>query len=172
MLNEDQKYPSHKPLRLHDYDYSQAGCYFVTICTQDRKPWFGQIVNAEMRLSVAGSMVQSVWTSLPERFPDLQLDLFVVMPNHLHGLLLLTQQMRERPEKKALRPTVSRMVDLFKGAAASRIRATVARDFAWQRSFYDAIVRNPQMLEDIRHYIVNNPACWAEDTLHEGEDLS
>ncbi len=157
--------PVRKPLRLRNSDYSEAGYYFVTICTQNRVPWFGEIIDGEMCLNQAGSIAQSEWLSLPRRFPGLQLDLFVVMPNHLHGLLLMPRVKEGSEEENVPRSTVGRMIDLFKGAATFRIRATVVPDFVWQRSFYDSIVRSPLMLENVRHYIVNNPTRWVEDTL-------
>ena len=76
-----------RSLRLNGYDYAQAGAYFVTICTQDRACLFGDIVDEEMRLNDAGRMVRSVWEGLPDRFPGIETDAFVVMPNHVHGIM-------------------------------------------------------------------------------------
>jgi putative transposase len=78
-----------RSVRLQGYDYAQAGAYFVTICTQDRECSLGKVVDGEMALSDAGRMVQSVWEGLPGRFPTVELDQFVVMPNHIHGILVL-----------------------------------------------------------------------------------
>jgi len=79
-----------RSIRLKGYDYSQAGAYFVTICTQDRACLFGKVVNGEMRLNDAGRMVLAEWNMLPERFPHVVLDAFVVMPNHVHGIVVIT----------------------------------------------------------------------------------
>lgn len=76
--------------RLRDYDYAQAGAYFVTICAQHRECLFGEIVDGAMVLNAAGKMVQSVWDTLPNRYTHVALDAFVVMPNHIHGILVLT----------------------------------------------------------------------------------
>jgi REP element-mobilizing transposase RayT len=79
-----------RSIRLRGYDYAQAGAYFVTICTQDRECLLGWIVDGKMRLSEAGRMVQSVWDELPARYPGVDVDEFVVMPNHIHGIIVLT----------------------------------------------------------------------------------
>ena len=85
----NQKQPYRRSVRLQSYDYSQSGFYFVTICTQDQKCMFGEIVNDEMYLNGAGSIAQSTWSTLPERFPHVELDQSVVMPNHVHGIVVL-----------------------------------------------------------------------------------
>ncbi|WP_299757204.1 transposase [uncultured Chloroflexus sp.] len=79
-----------RSIRLKGYDYSQAGAYFITIVTQDRACLFGEVVDGEMRLNDAGRMVWDEWDALPDRFPGLELDAFVVMPNHVHGIIVLT----------------------------------------------------------------------------------
>ncbi len=84
-----QTQPQRRSARLQSYDYSQSGFYFVTICTQDQKCMFGEIVNGEMYLNGAGSIAQSIWSTLPERFPHVELDQYVVMPNHVHGIVVL-----------------------------------------------------------------------------------
>lgn len=79
-----------RSLRLQGYDYAQAGAYFVTICTQERACMFGEIVDGQMRLNPAGEMVHRVWTEIPAHAPDVDIDAFVVMPNHIHGIIVLT----------------------------------------------------------------------------------
>jgi REP element-mobilizing transposase RayT len=78
-----------RSIRLRGYDYSQAGAYFVTICTQDRAGPFGEVVDGEMRLNDAGRMVLAVWDELPSRFPTVEVDAFVIMPNHVHGIVVI-----------------------------------------------------------------------------------
>jgi len=85
----DPKRHHHRSTRLKGYDYSQLGAYFVTICVQDRECLFGEVVEGEMRLNEAGRMVQDVWNDLPRYYPDVALDAFVVMPNHIHGIIIL-----------------------------------------------------------------------------------
>ncbi len=86
-----------RSLRLSDYDYSQAGAYFVTICTEDREYVFGDVVGGEMRLNTAGSMIQGLWKALPERFPSVELDEAVIMPNHIHGIVVFVGARQLRP---------------------------------------------------------------------------
>ncbi|MGF1614694.1 MAG: hypothetical protein ACFCVA_12530 [Gammaproteobacteria bacterium] len=76
-------------IRLQGYDYSQAGAYFVTVCTQKRECLFGEIVNGNMRLNDAGRMVQAVWDEIPAHYPDIDIDAFIVMPNHIHGIVVI-----------------------------------------------------------------------------------
>jgi REP element-mobilizing transposase RayT len=76
-------------MRLKGYDYSEAGAYFVTVCAQNRECLFGDVVDGEMRLNDAGQMVQNIWNDLPARYPDVETDEFVVMPNHLHGIIVI-----------------------------------------------------------------------------------
>ena len=77
-------------LRLKDFDYSQTGAYFLTLCTQKRACLFGDVVDGEMRLNDAGRVVEQCWLEIPNHFPRLDLDAFVVMPNHVHGILVIT----------------------------------------------------------------------------------
>ncbi|MFN4294850.1 MAG: transposase, partial [Thermoflexales bacterium] len=89
MTYDPQKH-HRRSIRLKGYDYSQAGAYFITIVAQDRACLFGEVVDGEMRLNDAGRMVWDEWNALPDRFPGLELDAFVVMPNHVHGIIVLT----------------------------------------------------------------------------------
>lgn len=86
------KYPQRKSPRLKGYDYSQNGAYFVTICTQNRQSYFGHILEQTMTLNDAGQMVQGLWNRISERFPTIDCDLSVVMPNHIHGILVIQQE--------------------------------------------------------------------------------
>src|SRR6056297_3244370 len=78
-----------RSIRLKEYDYSRAGAYFVTICTQNRECLFGGIVNGEMVSNDAGRMVQTVWDEIPLHYPGIEIDAFVVMPNHIHGIVVI-----------------------------------------------------------------------------------
>lgn len=150
-----------KFLRLRGYDYSSPGYYFVTICTRYNTQWLGDVVHNEIVLSVAGRILQSVWSTLPERFPGLELDQFVVMPNHVHGIIILTKHLKYGRSGKQSRPTLSDIICDYKGAATYLIRrAGGVPEFAWKMSFYDVIIRNEQMLQDIRLYILGNPERW------------
>ena len=96
-----------RSIRLRGYDYSQAGAYFVTVCVQGRHCLFGGVVNGEMRLNDAGRMAQTVWEGLPDRFPSIELDAFVVMPNHVHGIIVLLADASRGRGESCIRPGVN-----------------------------------------------------------------
>ncbi|MDQ2888144.1 MAG: hypothetical protein M3Y39_18905 [Chloroflexota bacterium] len=162
-----EQLPQRKALRLKDRDYSDPGFYYITICTLNKTQWLGDIVNNELCLTPAGSIVQSVWDSLPNRFPGLVLDGFVVMPNHMHGIILLTEHLRYNKPGKALKPTLSKIVDIYKGAATYLIRRNAdIPEFSWQKSAHDIILYNQRMLDRTRRYIAKNPERWLADRFH------
>lgn len=144
--------------------------YFVTICAQDRRCLFGAIVGSEPRLNPAGRMVTSWWEKLPDRFPSVMLDSFVLMPNHLHGIIHITDvgAMPGRPHGAA--PTLGTMVAWFKSMTTNAYLRGVKGDGwpafkgrFWQRNYYEHIIRSERALDPIREYIFNNPACWDSD---------
>lgn len=96
MTDSVQRQPNRRSIRLQEYDYAQAGAYFVTICTHNRECLFGEIVDGEVRLNDAGRMIQAVWDGLPERFDNLGLDQFTIMPNHVHGIMVLNRRGESR----------------------------------------------------------------------------
>jgi putative transposase len=160
-----------KRLRLSTYDYAQTGAYFVTICTHDRRCTLSEIVEGEVQLTDAGEAVVSIWIGLPEHYPHLLLDTFVVMPNHIHAIIILdasrsvgagfkpapTPTIRRHglPEiVRALKTFSAREINLRRGAPASPV---------WQRGYYEHVIRNDASLTRIRQYIVDNPARWTAD---------
>jgi putative transposase len=151
-----------RSIRLQGYDYSQAGAYFVTICTQNRECLFGDIVNGGMRLNEAGRVVESVWDGLPGHYAHVELDAMVIMPNHFHGIIVLA------PTPAAVRHGLSEIVRALKTFSSRRInemrQSTGAK--LWQRNYWEHIVRNEPELNRIREYIHNNPAQWELDKLH------
>jgi putative transposase len=159
--------PQRKVLRLNVRDYSAPGFYFITICTLAKTQWLGDIVNDEICLSSAGKIMQSVWESLPQKFPGLELDGFVVMPNHVHGIILLTEHLRYSKPGLMSKPTLSKIIDTYKGAATYLIRRTTdIPDFSWQKSCYDIIMRNERALYRTRRYIAKNPERWIADRFY------
>jgi putative transposase len=132
-------------MRLAGYDYSQVGAYLVTLCAVDRKCLFGEIVADEMRLNRIGTVVASCWAEIPNHFQNVTLDEFVVMPNRLHGILLLAGHARPLPV----------IVGSFK-SAVSRLAGLPV----WQRSYWDRIVRSEAELNQARRYIAENPSRW------------
>ena len=176
-------------IRLQGYDYTRQGAYFVTICTRNRACLLGDIVEGRMHLSEAGRLAQVAWEDLPHHYPHVQIDVWVIMPNHMHGIVILTKaqatddDMRVGADPKTdvgaiskinvgagLKPAptchgLSEIVRAFKTFSARRINAlhnTVGTPF-WQRNYYEHIIRNQSALDRIRQYIVDNPARWRED---------
>ena len=165
-----------KSIRLRGYDYSRAGAYFVTICTHNRTPLFGDIVNGEMRLDDAGQLVQRTWEGLPRHYSHAELDAFVIMPNHIHGIIVLTPTpvgegfkpaptAMTTPAPAATRHSLAEIIRGFKTFSArgfNELRSTPGIPL-WQRNYYEHIIRNDAALDRIRQYIMDNPARWHED---------
>lgn len=120
---------------------------------------FGSVIGGEMCLNANGSLAQSVWTQLMERFPGVLLDAYVLMPNHLHGIIFLSP--RQFSDDKPL--TLGEIVRAFKAVTTRNVRQNGRPDFAWQRNYFEHVVRDEQDLFRIRQYIANNPASWADD---------
>ncbi len=168
-------------MRLSDFNYAQAGCYFVTLCAHQRQCLFGTICEGFMQEGAAGLMVQENWTALPARFPFVALDAYVVMPNHLHGLLFLTDQEGEQPQNsfssaEGYHPngtsagTLGRIVQAFKSLTTCCYTQGVKQEGwpafdgrIWQRNYHDHVVRDEAALGNIRSYIAANPGCWEQD---------
>lgn len=152
-----------KTIRLRAFDYATPGIYFVTICTRDRRLVLGQVADMEVVLSHAGRIVEQTWLDLPRFYPAVVLENFVVMPNHLHGLVAL----REPLDSAAPPPRPHTLSDVVRGfkSMSSRAVGTAAGGSTplWQRGFYERIVRNEAELARIRDYIDTNPIAWAND---------
>jgi REP element-mobilizing transposase RayT len=140
-----------KRQRLAGFDYAQAGTYFITINTADRACLFGHIAQSDMQLNALGDAVAACWRDLPRAIPSIVQHEWVLMPNHLHGLLTL-----ESPGEHSL-PDVMRRFKSLSTRTANCIRNTAGAAL-WHRSYYDHIVRNEVDLDRIREYIVCNPA--------------
>ena len=173
-----------KPLRLQGYDYAQAGASYVTICTQQRTCLFGDVIKGEMVLNEAGQMIQQIWNDLPHHYPNVTLDAFVVMPNHVHGVLFIDDSLvgdgpravpiLDQGPPQGATPTTLSLIDLmhrFKSLTTAKYRHGVKtvgwlpfNGKLWQQGYYDHIVRNEKDLDRIRQYIINNPLQWADDT--------
>ncbi|MBI3948817.1 MAG: transposase [Armatimonadetes bacterium] len=159
-------------LRLQGFDYSRPGAYFITICTERRLCLLGDVVDTEVRLTDAGWVVQTTWECLPDAFPALALNLFVVMPNHLHGILVVTGEGDASAAIAGPSPAglISRAVQHYKSVTtaeyafgAKHYRWPPFAGRLWQRGFYDRIIRGETEWERIRRYIANNPVRWAYD---------
>jgi putative transposase len=157
-----------RSIRLKEYDYSQPAAYFVTICTQDRLCLLGEIVDGEMRLNGVGQIVADAWKWLAVQYSHVELDLSILMPNHVHGIIMIRDDIcrggsRTAPTGK--RKPLGRLIGAFKTVSTKRInelRLTSGGPF-WQRNYYEHVIRNEAELAEVREYILNNPACWDED---------
>ncbi|MFH1782754.1 MAG: transposase [Candidatus Omnitrophota bacterium] len=155
--------------RLPEYDYSQDGYYFVTICTHNRKEYLGRIENGNMILNEYGRIVEKQWIWLSEQYNYIQLDKFIVMPNHLHGILVIVGNGRDRSLQKI--KSLSELIGAFKTTSSKSIHMAGLVDFHWQKSFFDHVIRNENELMRIQEYIVNNPKQWELDVENVGAGL-
>jgi putative transposase len=165
-----------KILRLKGYDYAQPGAYFVTVCTQHRDCLFGEVAGGEMRLNLHGQTVAECWKAIPEHFGHVQTDEFVVMPNHVHGILVITPVGATHASplrganwtgaRSGPRPgSLSAIAGSFKTAASKQINRMLgnAGESVWQRNYYEHVIRDEAELNRVREYIASNPANWNLD---------
>lgn len=173
-----------RSIRLKGYDYEQAGAYFVTICTQERACLFGVIRDGEMWLNDAGRMIEQWWFELNRKFLMAETDEFVIMPNHFHGIAVITDvpvgaDLRVGPIPEGAHPAhqgahagapLQTIIQWFKTMTTNEyIRGVKTASWPlfngrlWQRNYYEHIIRNDESLNRIRQYILDNPARWAFD---------
>ena len=164
---------SRRSIRLPRYSYSQSGHYFFTLCVVGHKSILGQVVDFEMQCNRAGDAVRSVWLELPVRFPAIQLDAFVVMPNHVHGILFFRPlaaagAASSAPTKTvADAPSLGLILRAFKSLSAAAANRILRRTGpVWQRNYYEHIVRSGKDLDAVRLYIAQNPMQWLNDREH------
>ena len=152
---------SRRTPRLPGFDYTRPGIYFVSICTYRRRYVLGRVVDGEVYLSRAGRIVEEEWLLTAERRPYVMLGSYVIMPNHVHGLIVIQERLRDGPAGRR-QHSLSSIVGAFKAAASRRVGAITGQQdrTLWQRSYHERIVRNHQELGRIREYIAANPARW------------
>jgi len=174
-------YTRKKSLRLQNYDYAQNGLYFITICTQNSKQLFGRIENGNMLLNSAGDMVKTVWSEIPLYYDGFILHEFVVMPNHIHGVIEIVNHDEQRTATGQRRTatgglslqnrmTVSDVVHRFKTLTTRRYITGVYdkgwesfHKKVWQRSYHEHIIRSDVSYRKIVEYVQLNPMKWKED---------
>jgi REP element-mobilizing transposase RayT len=188
-MNYDPAQHHRRSIRLKDYDYTQAGAYFVTLCVENRACVLGDVVDGEMQLSPSGVIVAEAWEWLAQQYPYVAIDEYVVMPNHFHGIIVIDAPtvgavreppneppkppptmgaVREppiEPSKPPPRKPLGRLIGAFKTVSTKRINelnATPGIAF-WQRNYYEHIIRHENALDRIRGYIIRNPMKWAID---------
>ncbi|GHV11996.1 hypothetical protein AGMMS49938_03690 [Fibrobacterales bacterium] len=193
-----------RSIRLKEYDYSQKGLYYITMCVQNRECLFGKITNDKMIANDAGKIVETIWNELPQHFPNTILHEFIVMPNHVHGILeiannidvlrrggiyaaqnVATQQINTAKNQGCINATpttplkaqtmecqnpmlvsnLPRFIRWFKGRTTFEC-CKINSIFAWQRNYYEHIIRDEKSYKTISEYIINNPFYWISDELN------
>jgi len=156
-----------RSIRLKGFNYTLEGAYFVTVCTQNQACLFGDVVEGEIRLNDAGRLVQAVWEGLPEHYPHVSLDHWVIMPNHVHGIVFFVGAgVKPAPmTADTARHGLPEIVRAFKTFSARRINSMhgASGRSVWQRNYYEHIIRDDDDLNRIRQYIMENPLRWSED---------
>lgn len=169
-----------RSVRLRQYDYTQAGAYFITLCTQGRECLFGEIVGDQMVLNDIGQIVATEWERTREIRTEVELDAWVIMPNHLHVVVVISESANEIAAAKthlssptgesirtqgSIKKSLSSLVQGFKSATTTQINIMrgTPRVPVWQRGLYEHVVRHEADLQRIREYIADNPRRWAED---------
>jgi putative transposase len=169
--------------RLQNWNYGSNGAYFITICTQNRDHFFGHVIAAEMRLNEIGLLAERHWKNIPKHFPYIELGNFVVMPNHIHGIIIMNKSVEtlhcnvSNPNNKNITAadknkqlsliapksgSISSVIRSYK-SFVSKTAKMIQPDFGWQPRFYDHIIRNADSFNNIQNYIQNNPQDWTKD---------
>lgn len=169
-----------RSIRLANYDYSKAGFYFVTLCTYQKQYLFGEIINDEMQLNQIGKVVKQEWLRSATIRKEVELDEWIVMPNHLHGIIIINNIYEEKMyeyqsahsnQGASLAPlhrkpkSLSSFMAGFKSAVTKKVRlmCEISDFVVWQRSFYESIIKDDIHLDNARLYIQNNPFNWHQD---------
>ncbi|MEO5887165.1 MAG: transposase [Anaerolineales bacterium] len=183
MVKFDPQKHRRRSIRLKGYDYSSAGGYYVTIVTWQREFLFGEVVNKEMILSKFGLVAKQQWEKLPKRFPNIELGAYMIMPNHMHGIILITNgrgtagslnDLDHEPSRRAptheryqkpVRGSIPTMIRSYKSAVSYRVNLIPETDGVpiWQRNYYEHILRDETDLQNKTDYIEANPLLWDDD---------
>jgi REP element-mobilizing transposase RayT len=182
--------PQRRSPRLQGYDYTQEGAYFVTICTRNRLPLFGEVIDDQVHLNEWGEFAAECWAQIPQHFAHVELDAAVVMPNHVHGILVFVDRPQSIQEAhdggpgennghdsvvslpgtfgKPVSGSLSSIIRSYKAAVTYGIMKAFpdVETPLWQGRFHDHIIRSQKSLDIIRAYVVNNPARWTEDKFY------
>ena len=156
--------------RLKGWDYRTPAWYFVTICTLEHRCFLGRIRNGAMHRSQAGEIVASEWVRTESVRPVVRLDEWVVMPNHVHGIIEMgtdgTPRSPAEGRSRLVSGSLGAIIGQFKTVCTKRIRKAVRSDFGWQDRFHDHIIRDEEALQMIRWYIRTNPSKWPNDRMY------
>ena len=178
--------------RAEWWNYSNNGAYFITICTHRRIHYFGEIVNERMIMSQLGKSAESCWHDIPNHFPFVQLGGFVVMPNHVHGIIIINKQCSQHSletqdfsphsletqdfaslpvQKNKFGPQSQNLASIVRGykIGVTKLSKSAFLDFRWQARFHEHIIRNEAEYHRIQYYIATNPMNWKNDTFSKPE---
>ena len=173
-----------RSIRLKEYDYSEPNWYYLTICTHDKKNLFGEIKNGKMIMNDFGKIVNEEWLKTKALRKNVDLDEYVIMPNHFHGILIIerrdtagcvpTKMNENRKFGEMQGGSLSAIVRSFKSAVTKRINElrNIPRKEVWQKGFYEHIIRNERDLYNIRKYVELNPLKWEIDEYYGKEESS
>ena len=164
----DPKKHHRRSIRLKGYDYSSEGAYYVTIVTYQRDCLFGEIMNKEMILNEFGKIADECWRGIPEHFTFVELGAYVVMPNHVHGIIIIRRGTIYRAPtveqfQKPVAGSIPTIIRTYKAAVTRRIGREHNATGIWQRNYYEHIIRNEKDLQNKSDYINANPSLWDED---------
>ena len=183
MVKFDPQKHHRRSIRLKGYDYASAGGYYITIVVWQRECLFGEVVNKEMVLSKFGLVAKQQWEKLPKRFPNIELGAYMIMPNHMHGIIEIindrgtagnqinfdAESSRRAPMQeqfqKPVAGSIPTMIRSYKSAVSYRINLMRGTDGVpvWQRNYYEHVIRNETDLQNKTDYIESNPLLWDED---------
>jgi putative transposase len=163
--------------RMQNWDYSWNAPYFITICTADRVYYFGKIINGEMHLTEIGELANKYFAEIPEHFPNVHLNAFVVMPNHVHGIIIIDKpyyginndpidnQSSGTMNNKWKSGTLGVIINQYKRICTINARKTNP-GFGWHTRFHDHVIQDNESYIRIRNYIVDNPKNWNNDKFY------
>jgi putative transposase len=167
-MNYNPEFHHRRSIRLKGYDYSTAGAYFITICTHEREQLFGNILDRTMVLNELGHIAQLDWQKLARHHSNLIVDRSVIMPNHLHGIILLNLSILDGSGLSANEDSksISEIIGSFKTFSARKINKIrkLKGVPVWQRNYYERIIRTETELNYVRQYIIDNPINWQTDS--------
>jgi putative transposase len=187
--------------RLKNWDYSANGAYYITICVKNREYLFGNINDGKLILSDLGQFAERCWREIPIHFPFVQLDEFIIMPNHVHGIIIInksddmspvetqnlaslqssskrnlpkTQNLASLQSSSKYGPQSKNIASIIRGykIGVTKYSSNNNISFKWQPRFFDHIIRDDKSLQKIREYIVNNPINWQDDEMNQSNGKS
>jgi REP-associated tyrosine transposase len=170
-MNFESREHHRRSIRLKGYDYAQPGGYFITIVTHQRSCLFGEILDEEMHLNDLGTIANECWRAVPEHFLNVELGAYVIMPNHVHGIIVINDNagrgtIYRAPTEQFQKPIVDSIptiVRTFKAAVTRRLGREFNITNIWQRNYYEHVIRDEKEWDRIHQYIESNPSAWAKD---------